>query len=233
MMGRRPAVVVFARAPVAGKAKTRLIPALGARRAAELYRCFVLDTLSRAAGAPAEIVVAAAEPEDLAAVGALAEEACPRAELIVQAGADLGERMVNAVGEALGRGHPRAVVIGTDSPDMPEGRLEQAIELTAGRDVVLGPCLDGGYYLVGLRAARRELFEGIRWSSEVVLSETLRRASEGGLSAALLEPWYDVDTSDELSFLRQHLTARSLAAAPMPCPRTWEYLSELPEELSA
>lgn len=231
-MAPRPAVVVFTKAPVAGRAKTRLIPTLGARSAAELYRCFVLDILSRVSDTDADVIVAAAGPDDVEAVRALAAESCARADVICQVGDSLGERMANAIGEALARGHGRALVLGTDSPDLPVGRVEEALRLARERDLVLGPSFDGGYYLVAMGELRRPLFEGIPWSSEDVLAETLRRASELELSVGLLEPWYDVDTPEDLGFLRQHLTARRLVAQPMPCPRTWEYLTRLSEAVN-
>jgi len=229
-MAKRPALIIFARAPVAGKAKTRLVPALGARRAAELYRCFLLDTLESARKLDAEIVVAVAEARDLRLVRTLAEEACPEARLIVQSGADLGQRIANAVRGTLMRGCPRAVVIGSDSPSLPPRLLREALDLSPDRDLVLGPCYDGGYYLIGLRAFRPELFSDIAWGSENVLIDTLRRAEGMELSVALLEPWHDVDTPEDLRCLHAHLTAQSLAAKPISCPRTWQYLCDLGEE---
>jgi rSAM/selenodomain-associated transferase 1 len=230
-MGKRAALIVFARAPVAGHTKTRLIPALGPARAAQLYRCFVLDTLEAARRAPADVTVAAADPQHLDCLRALAEEACPEAAVIGQRGGDLGERIANAVREALGLGHPRAVVIGSDSPDLPPDRFREALDLAAERDLVLGPCSDGGYYLIGMHAAMPEVFGGIEWSSETVLADTIRRAQEIGASIALLEPWQDVDTPEDLRALRARLAAQSLARKPIACHRTWEYLSGLPEEV--
>jgi len=229
-MGRRPALIVFARAPFAGQAKTRLIPALGAARAAELYRCFVLDTLELARRAPAEVTVAAADCEHLDSLRALMEEACPEAGLIAQRGADLGERILNALRETLGAGHSCGVVIGSDSPDLPLERVCEALDLSAERDLVLGPCLDGGYYLIGTHAVRPEFFRNVAWSSETALLDTIGRAREVGASVALLEPWYDVDTPADLNLLRAHLTAQSLAGQPASCRRTWEYLSRLQQE---
>jgi rSAM/selenodomain-associated transferase 1 len=229
-MGKRAALIVFARAPVAGHTKTRLIPALGAARAAQLYRCFVLDTLEAARRAPADVIVAGADPQHLDCLRALADEACPEAAVIGQRGADLGERIANAVRDALGLGPPRAVVIGSDSPDLPPERVREALDLAAERDLVLGPCSDGGYYLIGMQAVMPQVFRGIEWSSETVLADTIRRAQEIEASIALLEPWQDVDTPEDLRALRARLAAQSLAGQPIGCNRTWGYLSGLPEE---
>jgi rSAM/selenodomain-associated transferase 1 len=224
-----PAVIVFARAPRPGATKTRLIPALGAQGAAELYGCFVADTLSSLRCLPADIIVAAAELADADGVKRIVQDVCPCAGFMLQSGDDLGQRIARVVGEVLGRGHPRVVVIGTDSPTLPPDLVAQAIDLAADRDCVLGPCFDGGYYLIGLRAALPELLADIQWSSSTVLSETLRRAQRAGLDVVLLEPWYDVDTPEDLSFLRNHLAWQVAEGRPVPCPRTWEALHRSPE----
>jgi rSAM/selenodomain-associated transferase 1 len=151
--------------------------------------------------------------------------------LIGQRGADLGERIANALHEALGLGHPRAVVIGTDSPDLPPERLAEALDLSAERDLVLGPCFDGGYYLIAMQTVMPQLLRGIEWGSERVLADTIRRAQEMDVSTALLEPWHDVDTPDDLRALRARLAARAEANQPIACLQTWEYLSGLPEEV--
>jgi len=223
-------LIVFARAPVAGEAKTRLIRALGAARAAELYRCFVLDTLESACRVSADVTVAAADPQHVDSLRSLADEAGLEAALVSQRGANLGERIVNAVRDALDAGHRGAVVIGSDSPSLPQERVQESLHLCTERDLVLGPCFDGGYYLIGMSVLRPELFRDIAWSSATVLADTIRRAREIGASIGLLEPWYDVDTPADLRLLRVHLAAQSLAAQPISCPRTWQYLSGLPEE---
>jgi len=228
-MRKPPAVIVFARAPFPGGTKTRLIPALGPDRASDLYRCFLLDTLANLQGVDADVVVAAAEEGDSPAVASLVEDVCPGSELIVQSGADLGERIANSVRQVLSRGHPRVAVIGTDSPSLPSRLVGEALDLAAERDLVLGPSFDGGYYLIGLRALAPPLFAGIAWGSDSVLCDTLARARDLRLSVALLEPWYDVDTPGDLNHLRDHLTKQALTSQPICCPRTWDYLRHLPK----
>jgi len=229
-MSLQHALIFFARAPVPGKAKTRLIPELGAEGAAELYRCFLLDTLARDCDEHPDVLVAVAEPAHLEPVRALTEEVCPAAKLIVQSGLDLGERMVNAFKEAFGRGYTSAVVIATDTPSLPSARVSSALALSDYRDLVIGPSLDGGYYLIGLRKVVPEFFRDVPWGSPAVLVQTLRWAQALGAKVSLLEPWYDVDTPQDLEVLRSHLTALHLAGDPLPCPRTWEFLQNLPEE---
>jgi len=229
-MNLGPALVIFARAPMPGAVKTRLAPLLGPGRAAELYRRFLLDVLAQASRAAAAVIAAAAEAEGMEAVEALAAAACPRASVTVQCGGDLGARMSSAVRQALDLGHCPVVVLGSDAPALPASRIEEALRLSTEYDVVLGPCFDGGYYLVGLRAHYPAVFTGIPWSTDAVLVETLRRARESGASVRLLEPWFDVDTPDDLARLRRYLLALSTAGCEIPCPQTWEYLSDLPWE---
>ena len=226
-MNDEPALIVFARNPVPGKTKTRLIPALGPERAAELYRCFLLDTLGRAAGSPAAVTVAVADAADLDDLRVPVAEACPGARITAQSGADLGERMSNAFRDALAEGHPCAVILGSDAPSLCFDRVSEALTLARQADLVLGPCLDGGYYLIGLHVVMPVLFQNIAWGSPSVLIDTLQAAKATGCFVSLLEPWYDVDTPQDLAALCTHLTALSLTGQEIPCPRTWRCIQEL------
>ncbi len=219
-----PALILFAREPAPGQAKTRLIPLLGAEGAAELYRRFLLDCAETAADQPAALYVAVSESSAVETVRALLSPVCPEAEFVAQSGADLGARMGTAVEAALAQGHPGVVVIGSDAPSLPGSRIREALQGCARCDLVLGPAFDGGYYLIGMPRVIRECFEGLSWGESTVLVDTLRRAREVGAKVSLLAPWYDVDTPEDLQTLRSHLTALHLAGEPIPCPRTWEYL---------
>ena len=217
-----------------GKAKTRLIPQLGAEGAAELYRRFLLDTLERACKLSAKIIVAVADgASSVEVVRGLAREVCGGAEFIAQQGADLGERMEQAFAVALSRGCPSAVVMGSDVPSLPISRVASALSLSDFRDLVVGPALDGGYYLIGMHRVISECLRGMPWGSSAVLLQTLRCAQAKQCKVSLLEPWYDVDTPADLRLLRSHLTALHLAGDSMPCPRTWEFTRRLAEEGSS
>jgi hypothetical protein len=220
----RPALILFARAPVPGEAKTRLIPALGAAGAAELYHCFLLDALVHAAALEAGVIVAAAEAAHRPVLEGFARELCPRAEFMVQAGADLGERMLDAFRKVLGAGYPGAVLLGTDVPSLPWSRVAEALSLAPECDLVLGPSFDGGYYLIGAHAVLPRLFEHVAWGTKTVLVDTLTRGEQLTLNVTLLEPWYDVDTPQDLEVLSTHLRALALAHQDIPCPHTWRYL---------
>ena len=108
----------------------------------------------------------------------------------------------------MDKGHQGALAIDSDTPTLPLGYLEQALDsvTTPNVDVVLGPTEDGGYYLIGLRTVHRELFEAMAWSTSQVLSETIRRAEATGLRVACLPPWYDIDTPMDLARLQVELT---------------------------
>ena len=144
--------------------------------------------------------------------------------MTVQLGADLGERILNAFREILDRGHPSVAIVGSDAASLPPDRMNQAFDLLRESDVVLGPCHDGGYYLIALHTPRPELMRDICWGTSTVLSDTVTRAAEIGASVALLDPWYDVDTPEDLALLRSHLSGLAREGHDIPCPRTHEYL---------
>ena len=97
------------------------------------------------------------------------------------------------------------MIVGSDTPTLPAAYIDEALEMLEERDIVLGPSMDGGYYLVGQKRADRALFTGIEWSTGAVLQQTLERL--GNQSLGLLPPWYDVDTPIEAGFLKVHLEA--------------------------
>jgi rSAM/selenodomain-associated transferase 1 len=206
-------VAIMAKEPRAGEAKTRLCPPLSHAEAAELYRRFLLDKIEQVRALDAARPAIAYTPADASAFFA---EVAPDFTLVPQRGADLGDRLANSLGELLRRGHRGALAIDSDTPTLPLEFLRQAIDLVTRPeiDVVLGPTEDGGYYLIGLRAVHRQLFEAMAWSTSGVLAETVRRAEACGLRVACLPSWYDVDTPDDLARLRS-----ALAAAPDGAPR--------------
>ena len=202
-----PAVAVMAKVPGVGPVKSRLHSALTADRATELYRCFLMDRLDAVAGLPGVCPVVAftpAEAED--EMRALTPGGC---RLVPQRGADLGERLSTLLTGLLADGHAGAIALDSDSPTLPMRYVMDAAKiLEAGtHDVVLGPCEDGGYYLIGLRAPQPRLFAGVPWSTGAVLGATLEKASASGLSVHLLPRWFDVDTEHDLKRLHAEITA--------------------------
>src|SRR5438132_1543962 len=144
------AVAIMAKAPRAGEVKTRLCPPLSLADAAELYRRFLLDKIEQVRSLRTASLAIAYTPAE---ARVFFEEVAPGFVLVPQRGADLGDRLANSLGELLDKGHRGALAIDSDTPTLPLGFLQQALDLvtTPEIDVVLGPTEDGGYYLIGLR----------------------------------------------------------------------------------
>lgn len=129
----------------------------------------------------------------------------------------LGHRLALAFEHLLRIPGDRAVIIKTDSPDVPVGYLKRAFQRLKHRDVVLGPAMDGGYYLIGLRKPAPSLFANIAWGTPQVFVQTLDAIEREGLSLALASPWYAVKDAASLSFFASLQRARAIAGAkPLP-----------------
>jgi uncharacterized protein len=193
------ALIVFAKAPAAGQAKTRLIPALGAAGAAALAERLLAHALDTAMSAGFEHVELCAAPD--ARHPALARWAgLPGLTLADQGDGDLGERMHRALVRALCR-HSRALLIGSDVPALDGPCLAQAAAALAGHDAVFVPALDGGYALVGLCRPAPQLFTGVAWSSPQVMARTRALARQQGLRWAELPAVADIDEPADLAHL--------------------------------
>lgn len=203
MSGSLPSVVVMTRAPLPGATKTRLAPALGPNGCAWLHRALIAHTLAAARDAVGDrfIVVAVDPPEHLNLVGGLVRPVVPQADLVAQTGADLGERMAAAAAHAYQRHGGPVIVVGTDLPTLTSAVISQALsDIAAGSDVVFGPALDGGYYLIALARPTAELFAlpPHLWGGPAVLAASLDRAAELGLRLTMLAPDRDLDTPEDL-----------------------------------
>lgn len=197
--------MIFAKAPIPGQVKTRLCPPLTPDEAATLHGSFVLDMLERTKLAtttlklPCDRYLACA-PSSTHVFFKIMEER-HGVTVIDQVGDDLGARMNQVCESMFARGYSRVVMIGTDVPTVPLNHFGQAQDQLEHHDLVLGPALDGGYYLIGLKRKSPELFMGIPWSTSQVLKLTQDKAATIGLKTALLEPWRDVDTLSDLQAL--------------------------------
>jgi rSAM/selenodomain-associated transferase 1 len=201
----RSAVAIMAKTPRAGEVKTRLCPPLSLAEAAELYRCFLLDKIAQVNALQRATPVVSYSPTD---AKQWFEDLTPSHFLLIpQRGDDLGARILSTFDQLFRHGYTQVMVIDSDTPTLPTVCLEQALELMAERhnDVVLGPTEDGGYYLIGLRRAHRELFEHMPWSTSQVFTETRRRSLQRGLTVACTAYWYDVDMPDDLRRLSRSL----------------------------
>jgi uncharacterized protein len=200
----RRALFVMAKDPRAGQVKTRLCPPLTPEMAARLYQCFLLDVLDLVAGIPGVDPVIAFSPAD--ARKEFSRLTSGRFLLIPQHGADLGARLENSFRVLFQQGYKQIAAVSTDSPDLPSEYLGEAFSRLEKAPVVLGPCPDGGYYLIGLSRLIPELFRDMPWSTERVVPETEHRVKGMGLSLSYLPEWHDVDTGADLHRLVEELT---------------------------
>jgi len=214
----------MAKAPLEGEVKTRLVPPLTAREAAALNICFLRDMAANinSIEAASGVVVYTPAGSESAFAGVLPE----RFSFLAQRGAHLGERLCNATDDLLRQGFGSVCLINSDSPTLPRSILIRALEslATEGDRVVLGAAEDGGYYLIGLKHAHRNLFNEIAWSTSDVLARTKQRAAEIDLPVELLPPWYDVDDAGTLTRLCEELLFTSPLNGAYPAPHTRAFL---------
>jgi rSAM/selenodomain-associated transferase 1 len=196
------AVAVMAKAPEAGLVKTRLCPPLSPAAAAELADAFLRDAWSGVRALDGVVPAVVYAPDE---ARGFFETLAPGAVLFSQRGADLGARLAHAFDDLLALDVAGAVVIGSDAPTLPRAILTDAVAKIGAADLVIGPSDDGGYYLIGLRAPRPELFTGIAWSTDTVFDATIARARAAGLSTAVVPSWFDVDTPEDLDRLASSL----------------------------
>ncbi len=199
------ALVIFAKAPIPGEVKTRLCPPLTPDEAATLHGSFVLDMLERTTLATAKLqlpfhrYLACAPSSELVFFKIMEERQGVR--LLDQVGEDLGQRMHRTFVSLFANNYTQVILVGTDVPTLPLSVYQDALTLLAQSDVVLGPALDGGYYLIGLKRPAEQLFTGVPWSTDQVLAVTQQHAKTLGLSISLTTPWRDVDTIADLHSL--------------------------------
>jgi rSAM/selenodomain-associated transferase 1 len=195
----RDLLVVFAKSPNAPHVKTRLQSILSKEERKLLQKNFILDTLFLTASLPVKRVLSCApDQEDPFFLKCKKDHSL---SLIKQEGADLGERMANVLGWGFLQGFQRIVIIGSDSPTLPASFIKEAFRMLRSEPVVLGPALDGGYYLIGMAPPIPNIFSHIKWGTHTVLSETKKRLNR----FYLLPYWYDVDTPKDLAFLKRHI----------------------------
>jgi rSAM/selenodomain-associated transferase 1 len=200
----KQALIIFARLPRPGEVKTRLGKEVGMAEASEIYREFAQHVFSIG--------------DQLAATGtriylfydAVAKEQDIRAwirHLFVfapQSEESLGERMQRAFDKAFMEGAGRSVIIGTDVPELEASTVLNAFDRLSSHDVVIGPSTDGGYYLLGMNRPTKEIFKGIKWSTDSVYRESIKRLDSLSLSYSVLPELADIDTKEDYArYLRR------------------------------
>jgi uncharacterized protein len=185
--------------------------------AARVASAFLLDTTDRLARIDADRVLAFTPPT---ARDYFADISQGRFRLTPQPDGDLGQRMRVFFADQFQRGATAVVLVGNDSPTLPLSFIRQAFEELESADVVIGPSTDGGYYLIGCAEDMPPLFESIRWSTSLVLSDTIAALQDTEWRLALLPPWYDIDTLDDWRMLQGHVAAQRCAGLDPDVPHT-------------
>ena len=229
------ALALMTKAPRAGEVKTRLVPPLTHEEAAQLNRCFLQDTTASISVCCSGLTA----PKHQSPVHGMAVYTPVGAEseysdilpgdfsLLPQRGENFGERLYFAAEDLFKSGFKAACLIDSDSPTIPAENFSRAMELLSlpGDRIVLGPCDDGGYYLIGLKRLHREVFERIDWSTERVFEQTRQRAIQSGVTVDELSRGFDVDDRATLHRLCDELLGEN--ARNGVAPRTQEFLREL------
>jgi uncharacterized protein len=208
---------VFAKEPVPGQVKTRLAACTSPEWAAEVAAAFLSDLIERFATIADQRFLVFAPNEARAAFEELGKS---RYCLEPQTEGNLGRRMAGFIDNRLRDGAKRIVLLGADSPTVPTAFVDEGFEQLKQSDVVLGPALDGGYYLLGCARRLPPIFDGIAWGGHSVLAETVARLTDPSWRVALLPPWYDVDNLDDWQMLRGHLLAMRRAGIDAEAPHT-------------
>jgi rSAM/selenodomain-associated transferase 1 len=189
----KEALLIFTKNPEAGKVKTRLAATLGDEAALSIYRQLLLHTVSATEYLPVDKFVFYSNH-----IGQKDYWSDKNYYKLLQEGNDLGERMKNAFVAAFQKGYHKVVIIGTDCPDLNAPVIMNAYVYLEDHDIVIGPAIDGGYYLLGMKKLHPRLFEKIDWSTGKVLAQTLKICESSNLSTFLLPELSDIDDENDL-----------------------------------
>ena len=219
-MGDEHCVIMFVKSPERGMVKSRLTAALREDVVLGLYKCFVSDTMEMLAQGGYPLIIFFYPPESGQRIRQwLGDEHT----LLPQSGNDLGERMKNAFKTVFSQGRSSALLIGSDSPDLPGLIIDEALTSLKDHDAVVGPSYDGGYYLIGFRADSflPRTFDKIPWSTPEVFVQTLDILGKADCRVHILPKWRDIDTFDDLKALvydsRNMLFAKSATMKYIQC----------------
>lgn len=202
------AVILFTRVPIQGHTKTRMMPQISAEGCARLHTCFLKDIKRECEKTGADLYICCTpegEKEVLYRILGSEQHYFP------QNGKCLGERMYLAIREVLNHGYDACILIGTDVPELRADQLNQAFSALEHRDVVLGPTVDGGYYLVGMKVPLGAVFEVKKYGDQSVLQNTVLQLKKSGLTVGFVKTLWDLDTYEDLQECRKRMrTEKSL-----------------------
>ncbi|MDN3204499.1 TIGR04282 family arsenosugar biosynthesis glycosyltransferase [Algoriphagus sediminis] len=187
------AVIIFQKIAIAGKVKTRVAKTIGDEAALDIYKKLVLYTHDVASEITGDKIIYFSDFQ----LNKTQETTPDQFQVQFQSGNNLGQKMANAFAEVLAKGYEKVLLIGTDCGVLTSDLLDRGFEILDEKDLVIGPAQDGGYYLIGMKISRPEIFENIPWSSEEVLSLTVKRVESEGLTYGLLPVLSDVDTYED------------------------------------
>lgn len=197
-------LILFVKAPVPGRVKTRLVPPLTHEEACRLYRGWSREIYRSVRELDGVRVEVAYESHPAFPTPDWLDLGRDRVPFFEQERGDLGRRLVQAFSRAFESGQERVAVIGSDSPGLPLQHIRETFAALEGHDLVLGPTQDGGYYLVGLRKrVIQRIFEGIPWSTTGVFTNTVKVAAEMGLRLHLLPEYFDIDRPEDLKRIKE------------------------------
>lgn len=219
----QPIVAVMVKAPRAGEVKTRLVPPLREADAVSLATSLVRDTVLNAQLVLSSVLIAYAPRDARIDLEPILQ---PGLLWFEQDGDNLGERLASLVEHCSSLSFSPVVILGADSPTLPNTFLQEALNVLASReaDISLGPTEDGGYYLVGLQSPVPGLFHNIDWSTPSVYEQTAANAAKLNLRLHQLSCWYDIDTPPDLKRLRDEMY--SSEAARSRAPNTYRWLED-------
>ncbi|HBC99879.1 MAG TPA: glycosyl transferase [Lachnoclostridium sp.] len=203
----KQAIIIFTRVPIPGRTKTRMMPQLSPKQCAKLHVCFLKDINKECEKCRTDIFVCYTAEEDKQK-RYLKEVVGKQKGYFPQQGEHLGERMYRAFKEVFAMGYEECILIGTDVPELRSGDLMRAFEVLKTQDVVFGKTHDGGYYLVGLKKARRETFGLDQYGHGAVLEETIKALSQAGITVGYTKKHWDMDTPSDLNEFRKRMRVR-------------------------
>ena len=201
------ALIIFTREPEPGKTKTRMMPYLSPEQCSELHKCMLKDIAGEVSHADADIIVAYTGGEPLFLRSIMKEGSRFRkgAVYIEQRGSGIGDRMENAISDALNMGYRKAVLIGTDIPEIEAESIDAAFAMLDAFDVCLGPTEDGGYYLIGMKDVHHAAFDVKQYGVGTVYEETVRSMEEAALTVGAADMYADIDTPEDAAGYRSRM----------------------------
>lgn len=218
-------IIIFTKAPIIGKVKTRFQPAITKEVSFKIHTAFVKDMIAKIGAIQGVRKYLFYDfKEGNRVINNLIKGI--GFKVFLQKGKDLGEKMQNALYRIMKSDMDKVVIIGTDSPTLPSEYISQAFVVLDKKDTVIGPATDGGYYLIGMKGHICGLFDNIEWGTNKVIRQTLDNVRHKNLSIGVLPPWYDIDTIDDIVYLKDHIELLLLSEEPVP-ENTYRYLLDV------